>query len=161
MDSSVARKKGWKYNSGLHAQSAGSIFRLPLPSSLCHCSLSMGMHLVPRGLLYSRSCPYQEKVSLSLPIFALTLEARNLRNLLQAAGDSPASPAHSNCDGRRCSLCTDVKIEKGLVMRDAIHVMCTPELSSLISEGITSGGIWQWYHILPLEDRSFHEPGMY
>lgn len=142
MDLSVARKEGWKYNSGSHAQSARSIFRPLLPSSLCHCSLLMGMHLVPRVLLSSRSCPYQKKVSLSLPMFALTREARKLRNLLQAADDSPASPAHSDCDGRRCSLCTDVKIKQGLLMRDAIHVMCTPELSSLISEGITSGGIW-------------------
>jgi hypothetical protein len=72
----------------------------------------------------------------------LTREARDLRYILQAAGDSPASPMHSNCGGHHCSLCADVKIKQGLVMRDAIHVMCTPELSSLISEGITSGGVW-------------------
>jgi hypothetical protein len=100
------------------------------------------MRLVLRVLLSSRSCPYQEKVSLSLPMIALTPEARNLQYILQAAGDSPASPVHSNCGDRRCSLCTTSKKSKGLVARDAIHVMCTPELSSLISEGITSGGIW-------------------
>jgi ferredoxin len=72
----------------------------------------------------------------------LTREARDLQYILQAAGDSSTSPVHSNCDGRRCSLCADVKIKQGLVMKDTIHVMCTPELSSLISEGITSGGIW-------------------
>jgi hypothetical protein len=44
-------------------------------------------------------------------MFALTREARNIRSLLQAAGDSLASPAHSNCDGGRCSLCVDVKIK--------------------------------------------------
>lgn len=76
------------------------------------------------------------------PMLPLTREARDLQHFLQAAGDSSASPMHSNCDGRRCSLCADVRIKQGLVMRDAIHVMCTPELSSLISEGITSGGIW-------------------
>lgn len=142
MDSSVSRKKGWKYNSGSNAQSVGSIFRPLLPSPLCHCSPSMGMSLVPRVLLSSKSCPCQEKISLSLPMLPLTREARNLQYFLQAAGDSSASPMHSNCDGRRCSLCADVKIKQGLVMRDAIHVMCTPELSSLISEGITSSGIW-------------------
>jgi hypothetical protein len=142
LDSSVSRKKGWNHNSDSNAQSAGSIFRLLLPTPLCHCSPSMGMSLVPKGLLLCKSCPYQEKTSLSLPVLPLTREARNLQYILQAAGDSSASSVHSNCDGRRCSLCADVKIRQGLVMRDAIHVMCTPELSSLISEGITSGGIW-------------------
>ena len=106
-------EEGWKHNSGSHAQSAGSISRPLLPSSLCHCSLSMGMHLVPRVLLSSRSCPYQENVSISLPMLALTRKAHNLRYILQTAGDSPASLVHSNCDGHRCSLCADVKIQQG------------------------------------------------
>jgi hypothetical protein len=142
LDFKYVAEEGWKYNSGSNAQSAGSIFRPLLPSPLSHCSPSMGMSLVPRVLLSSKPCSCQEKISLSLPMLPLTREARDLQHFLQAAGDSSASPMHSNCDGRRCSLCADVKIKQGLVMRDAIHVMCTPELSSLISEGITSGGIW-------------------